>query len=269
VSGFAEWAREATDPSTAGGKPEALDGVRVLEYCPGHFGGMVAASILGEFGADVIKVEPPGGDPLRQVAPEGISIAGTGLPFLSEARNRRFVTLSLEDPVGRDVFRRLALCSDVLVTSEPPDRMEAMGVGYPALRRERPGLVYVCLSTYGIFGSDAGRPVLDSDILCQALSGGPYIVGEPEGEGLPRPNQSPTRLGNWHGWFAEGAWGAFGALAALHFRAGTGQGQLVDLSGAEVRFFAWWVSAPPAERTHPGVRALRERLNVAPPEGPA
>jgi len=174
-----------------------------------------------------------------RVAPEGISVAGTGLPFLSEARNRRFVTLSMEDPAGRDVFRRLALRSDVLVTSEPPERMETMGVGYPALRRERPGLVYVCLSTYGIFGPDAGRPVTDSDILCQALSGGPYIVGEPEGEGPPRPNQSPTRLGNWHGWFAAGAWGAFGALAALHFRAGTGKGQLVDLSGAEaVMMFA-------------------------------
>jgi len=173
VSGYAEWARRATDPASASGKPEALPGVRVLEYCPGHFGGMVAASVLGEFGADVIKVEPPGGDPLRRVAPEGVTIAGTGLPFLSEARNRRFVTLSLEEPEGRALFRRLALSSDVLVTSEPPDRMEELGIGYLSLREEGPGLVYVCLSTYGVFGPDAGRPVKDSDILCQALSGGP------------------------------------------------------------------------------------------------
>src|SRR5512139_4216583 len=82
VSGYAEWVRQATDPASASGKPEALTGIRVLEYCPGHFGGMVTASILGEFGADVIKVEPPGGDPLRRVAPDGVAIAGTGLPFL-------------------------------------------------------------------------------------------------------------------------------------------------------------------------------------------
>jgi crotonobetainyl-CoA:carnitine CoA-transferase CaiB-like acyl-CoA transferase len=239
VSGFAEWVRRATDPASAPGKPEALDGVRVLEYCPGHFGGMVAASILGEFGADVVKVEPPGGDPLRRVAPEGVMIAGTGLPFLSEARNRRYVTLSLGEPAGRDAYRRLALASDVVVTSEPPERMEASGVGYLSLRVDRPGLVYVCLSTYGAFGPDAGRPVKDSDILCQALSGGPYIVGEPEGEGPPMPHQSPTRLGNWHGWFVQGLWGGFGALAALHFRAETGKGQMVDLSGAEaVMMFA-------------------------------
>ena len=72
---------------------------------------MVAASVLAEFGAEAIKVEPPDGDPLRLVAPEGIMVAGTGLPFHSEARIRRFVTLDADDPDGRDVFRRLALSS--------------------------------------------------------------------------------------------------------------------------------------------------------------
>jgi crotonobetainyl-CoA:carnitine CoA-transferase CaiB-like acyl-CoA transferase len=239
VSGYAEWAREATLPSAAAGKPEAFAGVRVLEYCPGHFGGMVAASVLGEFGADVVKVEPPGGDPLRRVAPEGVMVCGTGLPFLSEARNRRFVTLSTEGEADRETFRRLALASDVVVASEPQDRMEEAGIGYLSLRDAHPGLVYVCLSAYGASGPDAGRPVKDSDILCQALSGGPYIVGEPEGEGTPLPHQSPTRLGNWHGWFVQGLWGAFGAMAALRFRAASGKGQLVDVSGAEaVMMFA-------------------------------
>jgi crotonobetainyl-CoA:carnitine CoA-transferase CaiB-like acyl-CoA transferase len=234
VSGFTEWVRGATDPSKAAGKPEALTGVRVLEYCPGHFGGMVAASILAEFGADVIKVEPPGGDPLRLVAPEEIRVAGTGLPFLSEARNRRFVTLATGDPAGSAVFRRLALASDVVVTTEPPERMEATGCGYLSLREEHPGVVYLHLSTYGSFGPDAGRPVRDSDLLCQALSGGPYIVGEPEREGVPPlPHEAPTRLGNWHGGFVQGLWGAYGVLAALRFRAETGKGQAVDVAGAE------------------------------------
>ncbi len=234
MSGFTGWAREATAPDAAAGKPEALSGLRVLEYCPGHFGGMVAASTLAEFGAEVIKVEPPGGDPLRLVAPEGILVAGTGLPFLSEARNRRFVSLSVEAPSGKALLRRLALSSDVVITSEPPERMEEMGCGYLSLRKERPGIVHLSLSTYGSYGPDAHRPVRDSDILCQALSGGPYIVGEPEREGIPpQSHESPTRLGNWHGGFIQGLWGAYGVLAALRFRAETGIGQAVDLAGAE------------------------------------
>jgi crotonobetainyl-CoA:carnitine CoA-transferase CaiB-like acyl-CoA transferase len=233
MNGFEAWAKAATDPQRVGEKPEALPGLRVLEHCPGHFGGMVAASILGEFGAEVIKVEPPGGDPARGYAPGGISIAGTGLPFLSEARNRRFVTLSLENETGREVFRRLARGADVIVTSERAGRMEERGIGYPGLSRDTPGLIFLALSTYGSFGPHAGRPVKDSDILCQALSGAPYIVGEPEGEGPPQPHQAPTKLGNWHGWVVEGLCGAFGALAALHFRGETGKGQFVDVSGPE------------------------------------
>jgi crotonobetainyl-CoA:carnitine CoA-transferase CaiB-like acyl-CoA transferase len=233
MSVFAEWAKDATDPVRSAGKPEALHGVRVLELCPGHIGGMVAASILGEFGAEVVKLEPPGGDPARSYAPEEISIAGTGLPFLSEARNRRFVTLSLETEEGRLLFRRMARLTDVIVSSEPQETMEDKGIGYAALAREIPGLLFLSLSTYGSFGPHASRAVKDADILCQALSGAPHIVGEPEGDGPPRPHQAPTRLGNWHGWFIQGLWGAFGILAALHFRAETGKGQFIDVSGAE------------------------------------
>jgi crotonobetainyl-CoA:carnitine CoA-transferase CaiB-like acyl-CoA transferase len=235
MTDFTGWARSATEPGRAEGKPEALPGLRVLEVCPGHFGGMVAASILSEFGASVIKIEPPGGDPARRCAPEGISIGGTGLPFLAEARNRRFATLSLAEEEGRGVFRRLARAADVIVTSEGAARMEEMGMGYESLAGENPGLIFLALSTYGSFGPDARRRVKDADILCQALSGAPYIVGEPEGEGSdpPAPHQAPTRLGNWHAWFVEGLWGAFGVLAALHFRAETGKGQFVDVSGAE------------------------------------
>ncbi len=233
MSGFDAWAKEATDPGKAAGKPEALAGLRVLEHCPGHFGGMVASSLLGEFGAEVIKFEPPGGDPARRYAPEGIIIEGTGLPFLSEARNRRFATLSLDEGEGRDIFRRLARGADVIVTSEGVARMDETGVGYAALSGENPGLVFLALSLYGSFGPCADRPARDSDILCQALSGAPHIIGEPEEGSPPLPHQAPTRLGNWHGWFTQGLWGAFGVLAALRFRAETGKGQFVDVSGAE------------------------------------
>jgi crotonobetainyl-CoA:carnitine CoA-transferase CaiB-like acyl-CoA transferase len=235
MTGFTAWARGATDPAQARGKPEALPGLRVLEFCPGHFGGMVAASILSEFGAEVIKIEPPGGDPARGYAPEGIAVGGTGLPFLSEARNRRFATLSLAGEEGRRLFRRMARGTDVIVTSEDPARMEEAGIGYPSLSGENPGLIYLALSTYGSFGPAAQRRVKDADILCQALSGAPHIVGEPEGDASapPVPHQAPTRLGNWHAWFVSGLWGAFGVLAALQFRGETGKGQFVDVSGAE------------------------------------
>lgn len=258
MNGFSDWAKAATDPPGAGGKPEALPGLRVLELCPGHFGGMVAASLLGEFGAEVIKVEPRGGDPARRYAPEGIEIGGTGLPFLSEARNRKFVTLSLDEGEGVALFRSLAREADVIVTAEGAERMEAMGIGYTSLSRENPGLVFLSLSTYGSFGPAAGRRVKDSDILCQALSGAPYIVGEPETAGAPaEPHQAPTRLGNWHGWFVEGLWGAFGVLAALRFRAETGKGQFVDVSGAEglmkyIDYNITWMHTAGKERQRTG-----------------
>jgi len=194
---------------------------------------MVAASILAEFGAEAIKVEPPDGDPLRLVAPEEILVAGTGLPFLSEARNRRFVTLDADDAAGRDVFRRLALSADVIITTEPPERMEAMGCDYPSLRGERPGIVYLSLSTYGAFGPDAVRPLRDSDILCQALSGAPYIVGSRNGRVFRPCRTKPRPVSGTGTGDSSRAVGAYGVLAALHFRAETGKGQAVDLSGAE------------------------------------
>lgn len=233
MSDFAAWAKEATDPRNASGKSEALAGIRVLEVAPGHFGGMVGASVLGEFGAEVVKVEPPGGDPARLYAPEGISVEGTGLPFLSEARNRRFVTLDLDSPEGREIFRRMAARSDVVVETVGAKRMEEDGVGYLSISRAHPGLIWLALSTYGSFGPHAGRPVKETDLLCQALSGAPNIIGEPEGVEGAQPHQVPTRLGNWHAWFVEGLWGAFGVLAALNHRAATGRGQFVDVSGAE------------------------------------
>ena len=258
MTDFAAWAREATDPARAPEKPEALSGVRVVEYAPGHPGGMVAASVLAEFGAEVVKVEAPGGDPARGYAPEGIVVAGTGLPFLSEARNRRFVTLSVDRPEGRDLFRRLAGMSDVVVTTEPERAMEAAGIGYLALRGAVPGIVYLSLSTYGAFGPDAARPVKDADILCQALSGVPFVTGDPEGEGPDPETEVPTKTGNWHGWFAQGLWGACGVLAALNFRAETGRGQFVDVSGAEalmkfVDYNITWMHTAGRERRRTGV----------------
>jgi crotonobetainyl-CoA:carnitine CoA-transferase CaiB-like acyl-CoA transferase len=257
LSGFEEWAKEATDPKNADEKPEALPGVRVLELSPGHFGGMVAASVLGEFGAEVIKVEPPCGDPARSFAPEGITIAGTGLPYLSEARNRKFVTLSLETDEGRGIFRRLAAMSDVVVETVGCTRMDSLGLGYEALSRKNPALVYLTLSTYGAFGPDAGRRVTDSDILCQALSGVPYVTGDPEENGPGQDYQVPTRTGNWHGWFAQGLWGAFGVLVALAHRAATGKGQVVDVAGAEammkfVDYNITWMHTAGRERQRTG-----------------
>jgi len=230
---FPVWARDATDPRFAHGKPGALAGIRVLEYTPGNIGGMVGASVLGEFGAEVVKIEPPGGDPARLYMPEGISAGKTGLPFLSEARNRRFVTLALDCPEGREIFHRMAGKADVVVETVGAKRMEEDGVGYLSLSKGHPALIWLSLSTYGSFGPHADRPVKDSDILCQALSGVPSIIGEPEGNGGPEPHQVPTRLGNWHAWFVAGLWSAFGVLAALRHRARTGKGQFVDVSGAE------------------------------------
>src|SRR5262247_661204 len=103
---WAEYARE---------QPEALDDLLVLDCSRASFAGLFASSILAEFGATVVRIEPPDGDPARRFSPEGRQRGDTGLPYLVEGRNKHHVTLNLEDPEGRLLLRRLAARADVLV----------------------------------------------------------------------------------------------------------------------------------------------------------
>jgi crotonobetainyl-CoA:carnitine CoA-transferase CaiB-like acyl-CoA transferase len=228
-----EYAKALTDPARARERPEALDDLLVLDCSRGNFAGLFASSILAEFGATVVRVEPPAGDPARQFSPEGARHHDTGLPYLVEGRNKHHVTLSLEDAEGRLLLRRLAAKADVLIETFRPGVMDAWGLGYRQLSVMNPGLVYVAISTYGQFGPRAASPIPDHDVIDQALSGVPYTTGEPEGPDGPQPHAVPTRQGSWAGWYVGGGWAAFAALAALAWRATSGRGQFCDVSPAE------------------------------------
>jgi crotonobetainyl-CoA:carnitine CoA-transferase CaiB-like acyl-CoA transferase len=227
------FAQALTDPARAREAPEALDDLLVLDCSRTSFAGLFASSILAEFGATVIRIEPPGGDAARLLSPDGIRQGDTGLAYLVEGRNKHHVTLNLEDAEGRLLLRRLAAKADVLIESFRPGAMDRWGCGYRQLSQLHPGLVYVAISTYGQFGPRAPSAIPDHDLTNQALSGVPHITGEPEGPEGPAPHAVPTRQGSWAGWYVGGAWAAFAALTALAWRVTSGRGQLCDISPAE------------------------------------
>jgi crotonobetainyl-CoA:carnitine CoA-transferase CaiB-like acyl-CoA transferase len=227
-----DWARERTDPNDAPQKPEALDDLLVLDVSYGSVGGLVCSSMLAELGAQVIRIEPPDGDVARGFSPFGVVHHGTGLGYLAEGRNKRHITLNVEDPRAREIFQVLAKQADVLIETFQPGVMDSWEIGYRQLRGINPRLIYAALFTYGQFGPLASRGRPGSEISNQAYSGLAYISGEPEQE--ERADYAvPTKTGSWYGWYAEGMFGAYGILLALNFREDTGRGQFVDVSGAE------------------------------------
>lgn len=255
---WSRYAREVTDPALAHEKPEALGELRVLDCSQGNFAALFATSILAEFGAEVVRVEPPDGDVARLFSPEGFRHRDTGLPYLVEARNKRHVTLNLETAEGREIFTRLARHVDVVIESFSPGQMDEWGIGYRQLSQINPRVIYVAVSAYGQFGPRASSPIPDYDITDQALSGVPYMTGEPKGQG-PDHSSVPTKQGSWIGWYIGGGWGAFAVMAALAWRWRSGRGQFIDLVPAEcqLRFadhLLHWYHA--ARRIHERVGAL-------------
>ncbi len=228
-----EYARALTDPTRAREKPEALDDLLVLDVSSANLAGLFASSILAEFGATVLRIEPPEGDLARRFGPEGRAHQETGLGYLVEGRNKHHITLNLRVPEGRDLFRRLARKADVVIESFKPGEMDAWGIGYRQLSAEQSGLIYLAISTYGQFGPRASAAIPDYDLTDQALSGVPYVTGEMEGPEGPAPHAVPTRQGAWTGWYVGGAWGAFSTLTALAWRAVSGRGQFLDVAPGE------------------------------------
>ena len=146
------------------GKPEVLDDILVLDLSYGNFAGIIAASFLAEFGAEVVRIEPPEGDPAREMTPFGANVKGVGIPFMFEGRNKRYMTLDIRNkPEDRQVFARLAEKAAVVIETFAPGEMDSWGIGYRQLSKENPGLIYVAHSPYGQYarqgerrGEDAG-----------------------------------------------------------------------------------------------------------------
>jgi formyl-CoA transferase len=200
-----------------------LDGVRVLEL--GSFiAGPFAGQLLGDLGADVIKVEPPGtGDPMRQW---GVCVDGRSLWWPSIARNKRSVALDLRDQRARDAVRRIAATCDVVVENFRPGLLAQWGLGYDALAATNPGIVLVHVSGFGQTGPRASEPGFGS--IAEAVGGIRHTTGERD-----RP---PTRAGISLGDALAALFAVIGTLSALHERQRSGRGQEVDVAIYEAVF---------------------------------
>jgi len=195
-----------------------LTGIRVLEATT-TWAGPMCACILADFGADVIKVEMPGGEVVRRLPP---FLPRTDPPVSAAHaivnRNKRSLTLDLRKDEGQELFRDLVKGTDIVVENFRPGTLEAWGIGYDGARQVKPDIVYVSISGFGQFGPDHKRAGYDP--LAQASSGFLSLNGEREG----KPVKAATALAD----DLTGLHGALAALAALHYRNHTGEGQHVD-----------------------------------------
>jgi formyl-CoA transferase len=193
-----------------------LQGVRVIELGQ-LLAGPFCGQLLADFGAEVIKVEPPGtGDPLREWGRERAD--GRALWFPIVGRNKKSVTIDLRLPAGQDLARQLIAKSDIVVENFRPGTMEKWGLGYEALSAEHPGLIMVRVSGFGQTGPYAGRAGFGA--IGEAMGGLRYVVGTPDAP--------PSRVGISIGDTLAATYAALGATMALHARARTGRGQVVD-----------------------------------------
>jgi succinyl-CoA:(S)-malate CoA-transferase subunit A len=203
-----------------------MAGIRVLDV--GTFlAGPHAASILGEFGAEVLKIEHPiAGDPMRRFGTPTNRHDAT-LAWLTEARNRKSVTIDLRQEEGVNVFLKLAAKSDVVIENFRPGTMEEWGLGWPVLREANPGLVMLRVSGYGQTGPYRRRSGFAH--IAHAFGGLSYLAGFP-GETPVVPGTAP--LGD----YMSSLYGAIGILLALRHRRKTGRGQVIDIGIYEAVF---------------------------------
>ncbi len=198
-----------------------LDGVRVLELGT-LIAGPFAGRLLGDLGADVIKIEPPGApDPLRTWGQAELD--GYHFFWTVHARNKKVVTLDLRRPLGRELFLDLVEISDIVVENFRPGTLEKWNLGYDALAARHRGIILVRVSGYGQTGPDAHKAGYAS--VAEAASGLRHLNGF--------PGQPPPRLALSLGDSLAGMFAAQGALAALHRRNSTGTGQVVDVALTE------------------------------------
>ena len=235
-----------TDP-TPSARALPLQGMRVLELAT-MIAGPYCASLLGEFGAEVIKVEQPaGGDPFRRFGT--MTEAGSSLNFLNEGRNKKSITLDLRQPEGARLVKQLVAESDVVIENFRPGTLERWGLGEDVLKSIRPDLVLVRISAYGQTGPYKDRPGYAR--VAHGYAGLSYLAGEPDG---PPVIPGSTSLAD----YISGMYGAIGALVALLGRCRDGRGQSVDMALYEGVFRMLDELAPAYARTG----YVRERMGA-------
>jgi crotonobetainyl-CoA:carnitine CoA-transferase CaiB-like acyl-CoA transferase len=196
-----------------------LDGVRVVELSEA-LAGPYCAMLLGDFGADVIKVERPGaGDQSRGWGPPFVS--GESAYFLGANRNKRSVALNYDHPRGVEALRKLIAAADVFITNQPSlASLQKRGIDAETRCEKNPRLIYCSITGYGFTGPKAGRP--GYDILAQAEAGVMSFTGEPDGG----PMRYPIAIAD----MTCGMYSTMGILAALYTREKTGRGQFLDMA---------------------------------------
>ena len=207
---------------------KALEGIRVLDLTRA-LAGPFCTLMLGDHGADVIKIEIPGsGDDTRTWGPP--FIGEESAYFLSINRNKRSLTLNFKDAKAIEIFRDLAKDADVVVENFTPGVMDRFGLGYDEIKAVNPGIVYCSISGFGQTGPYRSRPAYDQ--IMQGISGLMSITGEPDGE--------PQKVGIAVADIGAGMWAAFAVMAAIHNRShkGEGQGQYIDISMMDAQV-AW------------------------------
>lgn len=197
-----------------------LAGITVLDFGQ-IFQGPYATMLMAKAGADVIKIEPPGGEPLRRRV---IATGGdTTLPIAMLNANKRAVTLNLKSDLGKDLLKQMVAKADVLLENFSPGTLDGLGVGYDVLKQVNPRLVYATGTGFGISGPD--RDNLAMDFTIQAASGIMSITGDPDG---PPMKAGPTLVDFMGGIHLYAA-----VMTALLQRTATGQGQLVEVAMQE------------------------------------
>ena len=195
----------------------ALDDIRVLDIAT-LFAGPTAATILGDFGADVIKVEHPRKpDPART---HGQSKNGVGLWWKILGRNKSALTLDLSQPEGQEVFLELVRTADVVIENFRPGTLERWGIGPDRLREVNPRLIVTRVTGFGQFGPRASEPAFGT--IAEAMSGFAHSTGQPDGP----PTLPPLALAD----NISGLAATIATLTALHHRERTGEGQVIDLA---------------------------------------
>jgi crotonobetainyl-CoA:carnitine CoA-transferase CaiB-like acyl-CoA transferase len=230
---------EAREPA---GPLQALAGLRVVEL-GALIAGPFCAKVLAEFGADVVKIEPPGGgDPLRKWR---YVENGTSLWWHVQSRNKRSAAVDLRTPDGQQIVRALAERADVVVENFRPGTLEAWNLSYESLASVNPGLVMVRISGYGQSGPYRERPGFG--VIGEAVGGLRHVTGTPD-----RP---PSRVGVSIGDTLSALYGVIGALLAIESRRTSGRGQIVDVALYESVFSVMESMLPEFDR----FGAVRER----------
>lgn len=227
-----------------------LDGIKVLDLTR-VLAGPYATMLLGDLGAEVIKIEQPStGDESRNFGPFK---NGFSLYFMSVNRGKQSLTLNLKTERGRAIFKQLVKRSDILVENFRPGTMEKLGLDYDTLKSEHPSLIYAACSGFGQTGPYAQQGAYD--MIIQGMGGIISITGEPDGP--------PVRVGTSISDITAALFTTIGVLSALHHRNQTGSGQFVDvamldslvavLENAVVRYFATGETPKPLGARHPAI----------------